>query len=111
MENLTFDKLPEAVTMLIKEVSELKSLLIEKQEQPTIDQPKEFLTIQEAAEFLNITVPRMYRRQASNGFSVMNEERRLYFSRTEVIKYLTDGRRKTWFEFISNNKDNGKFNI
>ena len=31
MENLTFDKLPEAVTMLTKEVSELKRLLIEKQ--------------------------------------------------------------------------------
>ena len=36
---LTFDKLPEAVTMLTKEVSELKRLLIEKQEQPTTDQP------------------------------------------------------------------------
>ena len=53
-ESLTFEKLPEAVTMLTKEVSELKRLLIEKQEQPTTDQPEQLLTIQEAAEFLSL---------------------------------------------------------
>ena len=33
MEHLTFDQLPEAVTTLTKEVSELKNLIITKQEQ------------------------------------------------------------------------------
>ena len=82
MENLKFEKLPESVTMLIKEVSELKRLLIEKQEQPTTDQPKEFLTIQEAAEFLNITVRRMRGIAAIVGFPVSP-----YFSRTELLEY------------------------
>ena len=59
-ENLTFEQLPEAVTMLTKEVSELKRLLIEKQEQLPTDQPEQLLTIQEAAEFLSLTVPTMY---------------------------------------------------
>jgi hypothetical protein len=106
--NNPFELIEARLSRIEDLIYDLKHQLIKVE---PIDQPKEFLTIQEAAEFLNITVPRMYRRQASNGFSVMNEERRLYFSRTEVIKYLTDGRRKTWFEFISNNKDNGKFNI
>ena len=39
-ENLTFDQLPNSVTMLIKEVGELKRLLIEKQEQLTTEQPE-----------------------------------------------------------------------
>ena len=53
-KTLTFDQLPEAVTMLTKEVSELKHLLIEKQEQPT-PEPEKLLTVQETAEFLNPT--------------------------------------------------------
>jgi excisionase family DNA binding protein len=88
---LTFDKLPEAVTMLIKEVSELKRLLIEKQEQPTNDQPEQLLTIQEAAEFLSLTVPTMYSKVSKGELPVMKRSKRLYFSRTELLDYLKDG--------------------
>ena len=48
---LTFDQLPKAVTMLTKEVSELKQLLLNKSEQQATTPPEQFLTIQEAAEF------------------------------------------------------------
>jgi excisionase family DNA binding protein len=102
MANLTFDKLPEAVTMLIKEVSELKSLLIEKQEQPTTDQPEQFLTIQEAAEFLSLSVPTLYSKVSKGKLPVMKRSKRLYFSRTELMEYIKEGRRKTRSEFISN---------
>ena len=95
MENLTFDKLPEAVTMLIKEVSELKSLLIEKQEQPTTDQPEQFLTIQEAAEFLRLSVPTLYSKVSKGELPVMKRGKRLYFSRTELMEYIKEGRKKS----------------
>ena len=95
METLTFDQLPNAVTMLIKEVSELKSLLIEKQEQPTTDQTEQFLTIQEAAEFLSLTVPTMYSKVSKAQLPVMKRSKRLYFSRTELMEYLKDGRKKS----------------
>jgi hypothetical protein len=62
-ENLTFDQLPKAVTMLTKEVSELKRLLIEKQEQRTTEQPEQLLTIQEAAALLHLTVPTIFQRR------------------------------------------------
>jgi len=94
MENLTFDKLPEAVTMLTKEVSELKRLLIEKQEQPT-DQPEQLLTIQEAAEFLSLAVPTMYSKVSKGELPVMKRSKRLYFSRTELLEYIKDGRKKS----------------
>ena len=38
-ENLTFDLLPKAVTTLTNEVSELKRLIIENQEQTLAEQP------------------------------------------------------------------------
>lgn len=92
---LTFEKLPEAVTMLTKEVSELKRLLIERQEQPTTDHPEQLLTIQEAAKFLSLTVPTMYSKVSKGELPVMKRGKRLYFSRTELLEYLKAGRRKT----------------
>ncbi|MFY7733736.1 MAG: helix-turn-helix domain-containing protein [Bacteroidia bacterium] len=115
---LTFDKLPEAVIMLTKEVSELKRLLIEKQEQPTNDEPEQLLTIQEAAEFLSLTVPTMYSKVSKGELPVMKRSKRLYFSRTELLDYLKDGRKKSNAEieqeakaYLLNNKkglNNGK---
>src|SRR5690554_3617108 len=110
-ENLTFDQLPKAVIMLTKEVSELKRLLIEKQEQKPTDQPEQLLTIQEAAEFLSLTVPTMYSKVSKGELPVMKRGKRLYFSRTELLEYLKEGRRKTNAEieqeakaYLSNNK-------
>lgn len=116
-QHLTFDKLPEAVTMLTKEVSELKRLLIEKQEQPTTP-PEQLLTIQEAAEFLSLTVPTLYSKCSKNELPYMKRSKRLYFSRTELLEYLKDGRKKSNAEieaeakaYLLNNKkglNNGK---
>jgi excisionase family DNA binding protein len=92
---LTFDKLPEAVTMLMKEVSELKRLLIEKQEQPTTEQPEQLLTIQEAAEFLSLTVPTLYSKVSRREIPCMKRSKRLYFSRTELLNYIKEGRKKS----------------
>jgi excisionase family DNA binding protein len=118
IETLTFDKLPEAVTMLTKEVSELKRLLIEKQEQLSNDTPEQLLTIQEAAEFLSLTVPTIYSKVSKGELPVMKRSKRLYFSSAELLNYLKDGRKKSNAEieqeakiYLSNNKkglNNGK---
>ena len=110
-ENLTFDQLPKAVTMLTKEVSELKRLLIEKQEQTPTEQPEQLLTIQEAAKFLSLTVPTMYSKVSKGELPVMKRSKRLYFSRTELMEYLKEGRKKSNTEiekeaeaYLSNNR-------
>ena len=94
-QHLTFDKLTEAVTMLTKEVSELKHLLIEKQEQTPTDQPEQLLTIQEAAEFLRLSVPTLYSKVSKGELPVMKRGKRLYFSRTELLEYVKAGRKKS----------------
>jgi excisionase family DNA binding protein len=95
MENLSFEQLPQAVTMLTKEVSELKRLLIEKQEQQPTDQPDQLLTIQQAAEFLYLTVPTIYSKVSKRELPVMKRSKRLYFSRTQLMEYLKEGRKKS----------------
>ena len=117
-ENLTFNDLPKAVTMLTNEVSELKRLLIEKQEQPPTEQPEQLLTVQEAAEFLSLTVPTLYSKCSKNELPYMKRSKRLYFSRTELLEYIKAGRKKSNAEieqeaeaYLSNNKkglNNGK---
>ena len=110
-QNLTFDQLPKAVTMLTKEVSELKRLLIEKQEQPNTEQPEQLLTVQEAAQFLNLTVPTIYSKVSKGELPVMKRSKRLYFSSTELMEYLKEGRKKSNAEieqeaeaYLSNNR-------
>jgi|TARA_R110002153_G_C13330970_1_gene498001 excisionase family DNA binding protein len=110
-QNLTFDQLPKAVTMLTKEVSELKRLLIEKQEQTPTEQPEQLLTVQEAAQFLNLTVPTIYSKVSKGELPVMKRSKRLYFSSTELMAYLKEGRKKSNAEieqeaeaYLSNNK-------
>lgn len=91
---LTFDKLPEAVTMLTKEISELKRLLSEKPAQ-SAEPAEQFLSIQEAAEFLSLTVPTMYSKVSKGELPVMKRSKRLYFSRAELLAYLKEGRKKS----------------
>ena len=109
---LTFDKLPEAVTMLTKEVSELKRLLIEKQEQPTTDQPEQLLTIDELATLLHLTKPTVYSKVSKNELpGVCKQGKRLYFDRQTIIDWIKQGRKKSNAEieqeaeaYLSNNK-------
>ena len=80
--------------------------------------PEKLLTIQEAAEFLRLTVPTMYGKVSKGELPVMKRGKRLYFSRTELLEYLKDGRKKSNAEieqeakaYLLNNKkglNNGK---
>jgi len=93
---LTFEQLPQAVTMLTKEVSELKQLLLQNSQLQTAAAPLEqLLTIQQAAAFLGLTVPTMYTKVSKAELPVMKRGKRLYFSQTELIEYLKTGRKKS----------------
>lgn len=81
-------------------------------------QPEQLLTIQQAAEFLSLTVPTMYSKVSKREISCMKRSKRLYFSRTELLDYLKEGRKKSNAEieqeakaYLLNNKkglNNGK---
>lgn len=106
---------------LINSISERVTANILKaftNQQTTADQPEKFLTIQEAGEFLNLSVPTLYGKVSKGSIPVMKRGKRLYFSSIELLEYLKQGRRKSNAEieqeaeaFLSNNKKglkNGK---
>ena len=90
-DNLTFDLLPKAIQNLTNEVSELKSLLLDKQEQKQ-EQPEKLFSIKQAAQFLNLSVPTIYSKVSKGELPFMKRSKRLYFSSSELMAYLKEGR-------------------
>ena len=99
--NLTFEQLPEAVTKLTREVSALRQLLISKEKQE--EQSEQFLTIQQAAEFLCLTVPTIYSKVSRRKLPFMKQGKRLYFSKSELSDYLRRGKKETAAEMEADN--------
>ena len=89
-------------------LSSIENLILDLKHQPTkvepTDQPEQLLTIQEAAEFLSLTVPTMYSKVSKGELPVMKRSKRLYFSRTELLEYLKDGRKKSNAEIEAEDK-------
>lgn len=78
--------------------------------EPT-QQPEQLLTVQEAAQFLNLTVPTIYSKVSKGELPVMKRSKRLYFSSTELMEYIKEGRKKSTAEieqeaeaYLSNNR-------
>jgi len=109
---------PETLISSISERVTANILKAVRNEQPTTEQPEQLLTIQEAAEFLSLTVPTMYSKVSKGELPVMKRSKRLYFSRTELLEYVKAGRKKSNAEieqeakeYLLNNKkglNNGK---
>ncbi len=118
----------DKIVLISLPIDDLQTLIIDcvnsclmnnKQESRTpTEQQEQLLTIEEAAEFLSLTVPTMYSKVSKGELPVMKRSKRLYFSRTELMEYLKVGRKKSNAEieqeakaYLLNNKkglNNGK---
>jgi excisionase family DNA binding protein len=87
---------PEKLISSISERVTANILKAVRNEQPHTAEPTEqLLTIQEAAEFLKLTVPTLYSKVSKGELPVMKRSKRLYFSRAELLAYLKEGRKKS----------------
>ena len=112
--NVPLSKLEPIFKRWVKEAqTEIQSERVE----PT-EHPEQLLSIQQAAEFLSLSVPTLYSKVSKGELPVMKQGKRLYFSRTELMEYVKAGRKKSNAEieaevkaYLSNNKkglNNGK---
>jgi len=79
-------------------LSSIESLLIDLQNtspQEAATPAPELLTVQEAAEFLKLTVPTIYTKVSRCELPVMKRSKRLYFDRGELTNYVKAGRKLT----------------
>lgn len=89
-----------------------------KQEHPRQEPIEKLLSIKEASEYLNLTVPTLYGKVSKKEIPFMKRGKRLYFSSVELLNYLKEGKVKTNLEieaeanaysFNSKTGSNGKF--
>ena len=92
---ISFDQLPAAVNQLNEKLVNIERLLIQKQDQTSTKPPEKLLTVQEAAEFLNLTVPTIYSKVSKGELPYMKRGKRLYFSSTQLMEYIKEGSRKS----------------
>ncbi len=59
------------------------------------EEAKKLLSIQEAATLLNLKVESIYRLTSKREIPFMKKNKRLYFDREELLKFIRSGRQKT----------------
>ena len=96
MHNIVLSQIdPEKLISSISERVTANILKAVIKEQTPNNHLEKLLTIQEAAELLNLKVPTMYSKVSKGELPVMKRSKRLYFSRTELLEYLKAGRKKS----------------
>lgn len=86
---------PEKLISSISDRVTANILKAVRKEQTPTETPEQLLTVQEAAKFLNLKVPTIYSKVSKGELPVMKRSKRLYFSSTELMEYLKEGRKKS----------------
>lgn len=90
-QNLTFDQLPKAVTLLLNEVQELKQMLAKVSAEPQQDTTKtqpDLITINEACEILDVSRATLWRYEKQGKIKVYGIGGKRLLKRAEVIGSL-----------------------
>jgi predicted DNA-binding transcriptional regulator AlpA len=97
---ITFETLPKAVTQLFIKLDNIERLLLEKSNEPQTS-PEQLLNIQQAGNLLNLSVATLYGYVQRAAIPVSKKGKRLYFSKTELLEWVKEGRKKTAAETAS----------
>lgn len=89
-EDLTFNQLPEAVSTLLHEVSQLKQMLVKQNTtQPAPTEPEnDLITIKEACELLQVSRVTLHRYEKQGKVKVYGIGARRLLKRSELLNSL-----------------------
>ena len=95
MENVIFTQLsiPEIRQLFRQELETY--FATQKQGNTNQPEPEQLLTVQQAAELLNLSVPTLYGYTQRAEIPVCKRGKRLYFSKQSLFEWIKDGRKKT----------------
>ena len=98
-DEITFDKLPEAVAYLIKEVSQLRKL-VEERQKPIISK-RVAIGIDEACKIIKKAKPTVYTLVRKGLLPCYKHGKKLYFYEDELLDWIEKGKRKTVDDLIT----------
>jgi excisionase family DNA binding protein len=93
MEPFNFNELPEVVRQLFEKVEQI-ALSLERLE-PKDEQDNDLLNIEEAAEFLKVSVAALYTKVSRKEIPFSKPGKRLYFNKVDLKEWIRSGSRKT----------------
>lgn len=98
MKTFTHNEVPHALMLIFSKLENLEKFLQEEKSSENIPALDELLTVQEAAEFLHLSVSTVYGLVQRSEIPVNKLKKRLYFSKPELIIWIKTGRKKTTSE-------------
>lgn len=77
-------------------------LLIKDLQQPQIEKrdSEKLMNVSDAAKFLNLSKQTIYTKVHLGEIPVMKRSKKLYFSESELLDYIKEGKRKTYNELL-----------
>jgi excisionase family DNA binding protein len=93
MTKITFEELPSAVFQLHEKLINIEQILLNHKHGQTHED--QILTIQKAAELINLSISTIYGLVQRRAIPVSKQGKRLYFSRDELLTWIKQGRKKT----------------
>ena len=92
-EEITFDKLPQAITYLTKQVAELKLLVSVLQPSPL--EKHVLVEIDDACRIIKKAKPTIYALVRKGLLPSYKKGKKLYFYEDELLEWIENGRRNT----------------
>ena len=89
---VTFETLPAAVTHVLERLETIERMLSEPKAKENQDV---FLDIKETSEFIKKAVPTIYAMVQQKAIPVCKRGKQLYFSKSDLEKWIKEGRKKT----------------
>lgn len=106
MENVVFTQLSVTeIRKLLREELEgyfSTTNYLQHNDQP---EPDSLLSIQQAADFLHLSVPTLYGKVHNRELPFSKRGKRLYFSKSELTEWVKSGQRKTQSELDAEARD------
>ena len=97
-DEMTFDKLPEAVAYLIKEVTQIKELVGCKQNPPPSPAKRVPIGIEETCRIIGKAKPTVYSLVRKRQIPCYKNGKKLYFFEDELMACILNGKKKTAME-------------
>ncbi|MGI6718869.1 MAG: helix-turn-helix domain-containing protein [Bacteroidales bacterium] len=106
---ISFNKLPNAVAHLIGEVAEINHL-VEKTQLPTVTSKRVPIGIDDACKLIGKAKPTVYALVRKRLIPCYKKGKKLYFFEDELLAWIENGRKKTVEEIARDSTDfvNGK---
>ena len=97
---MTFEKLPEAVNALIQEVKFLRTEVLELSKSNDEKSPNDFIDINEAAKLLHKSKATIYSLVSKSIIPHYKNGQKLFFSQEELIEWIRSGKKLTTAELV-----------